>query len=99
MINNALLLNTFATETNFQRLVEWSLSRKRNAWVTSIDVLERKLGLNRSSCMKLVRTLEALGFARLVDKKKRVLWVAGLWKVADIVTSPEVVSESPQGHW
>lgn len=79
-------------ESEFRSLVQWALGRKKNAWVTSLDVFERELGLSRARSVKLAERLELLGCGKYVKGrrswKSRVEWSQGLWGVVDTMTEP-----------
>jgi hypothetical protein len=89
----AVITGEYDGNQEFRRLIQWALQRKKNAWVTSLDVFERELGLSRGTSVKLGRRLEELGLATFVEGrrgwKSRVRWAEGLWRLVDIVTAPE----------
>lgn len=82
----------YESEAEFRLLADWALRRRKNAWVTSLDVFERELGINRMRSVKLARRLQSLGCARYIEgrrlRKSRVEWSGGLWSVVDAMTKP-----------
>lgn len=79
-------------DLEFQRLIEWALQRKKNAWVTSLDVFERELGLSRPLSVKLARQLERAGWASFIQGRRggrsRVEWSGGLFRLLDALSAP-----------
>jgi hypothetical protein len=86
------VIEAYRCNPDFQNLLAWGAGRRRNAWVTSLDVFERELGISRARAVKLAKFLQGLGCAQYVkgqrSKKSRVIRFNGLWAVLGLVTSP-----------
>ena len=91
-MNDQSLQIAYSYDEDLQRLVQWAVARQKNAWVTSLDVFERNLGLSRARSVKLAERVELLGYGKYIKGrrswKSRVEWSQGLWAVVDALTEP-----------
>ena len=91
-ISIATLRKAYKNDPKLVALLDWAVTRKNNAFVTSLDVFERELGLDRAQSVELAKHLESLDCAVFKRGRKgwksRVEWRYGLFSLADAFTSP-----------
>lgn len=77
----------YARNAGARMFFKWAdTERQNNATSTSIDVVERKSGLDRLSSISLVKELESIGCGTYIvgrrGKKTRISWAYGLKSIA-----------------
>jgi hypothetical protein len=77
---------------------EWAASRQNDAAATSIDVFERKSGMDRASCIDLAKELSRIGCGQYIigrrNRKTRVEWDYGLKGIALAAVGREVTLQA-----
>lgn len=81
-----------------RRFFEWAGKRQNDANFTSIDVLERKSGMDRAWCIELAKELDRIGCGRYVvgrrGSKTRIDWDFGLKSIAQAALGGSVALEA-----
>jgi hypothetical protein len=76
-----------------EKFFKWASQRQNDASFTSIDVFERKSGMDRAACIELAKRLTRIGCGRYVvgrrGSKTRVNWDYGLKSIARAAMSQQ----------